>query len=532
MGYRTPNIDRLAKEGVLSPTIRASRAAPPAGRRSSPARSPIRTGLTKVGLPGAKNGLPARGPDDRRPAQGPGLRDRPVRQEPPRRPQRVPADGSRLRRVLRQPVPPQRRGRTREPGLPQGPGFKKKFGPRGVTRTTLRRDGQDRQADDRGHRPAQHEADGDRRRGVHRRDARVHRQAHEGRASRSSLVELHAHAHLHAPRRQERKGKTGLGLYPTAWSSTTAWSAQCSTKLKDLGIDDNTIVMYTTDNGAECSLARRRHHAVPGREEHELGGRLPRAVRDPLAGRHQARHGQQRHHLRTKTWFPTLVAAAGDPDVKEQLLKGKKVGDKTFKVHLDGYNITDCARRQGVEPAPGVLLLDDDGSSPGCDSTTGRSSSSNSGRRLRCLAGAVRARCVSRSFNLRATRSSGRTRRSIGYDKWRIDRTFLLVPGCRHYVGADCLADASRNSHRARRPAASSSTRCWKTLRERRRRRHVIAAYRRSGGRSLHLTAIACRVQSPQRSRPHRCRKGSKFSTVLLVLAVGLGGWLAAIRAA
>ena len=55
--------------------------------------------------------------------------------------------------------------------------------------------------------------------------------------------------------------------------------------------------------------------------------------------------------------LPTLLAAAGVPDVKEQLLKGMKVGDKTFKVHLDGYNLTDAAGRQVAQPAQGVLLL-------------------------------------------------------------------------------------------------------------------------------------------------------------------------------
>ena len=50
--------------------------------------------------------------------------------------------------------------------------------------------------------------------------------------------------------------------------------------------------------------------------------------------------------------IPTIMAAAGVPDVKEQLLKGMRVGNKTFKVHLDGYNITDALAGKGPSPAP------------------------------------------------------------------------------------------------------------------------------------------------------------------------------------
>ena len=109
--------------------------------------------------------------------------------------------------------------------------------------------------------------------------------------------------------------------------------------IDDLGMADNTIVMYSTDNGPHMnSWPDARHDALPQREELELGRRLPRARDGALAGPHQAGHGQQRH-CRAPRLLPTLLAAAGVPDVKEQLLKGMKVGDTTFKVHLDGYNL-------------------------------------------------------------------------------------------------------------------------------------------------------------------------------------------------
>jgi hypothetical protein len=66
------------------------------------------------------------------------------------------------------------------------------------------------------------------------------------------------------------------------------------------------------------------------------GGRLPRAVHDPLAGMNSTRLNRERDDRRAR--LPTLLAAAGDPDIKGKLLKGYDAAGKTFKVHLDGYN--------------------------------------------------------------------------------------------------------------------------------------------------------------------------------------------------
>ena len=123
MGYRTPNIDRIAKEGMMFTDYYAEQSCT-AGRSSFiTGQATLRTGLSKVGLPGADLGLQRRGHDHRRGAQAARLRDRPIRQEPSRRQERVPADGARLRRVLRQPLSPQRRGGAGESRLSEGPPF-------------------------------------------------------------------------------------------------------------------------------------------------------------------------------------------------------------------------------------------------------------------------------------------------------------------------------------------------------------------------------------------------------------------------
>ena len=237
MGYRTPNIDRIAKEGAIftdhyAPAVLHGR---PRRVHHRPDRC-FRTGLLKVGLPGAKEGLSEKDPTHRRTAQAAGLRDRPVRQEPSRRPQRVPADGARLRRVLRQPLPPQRRGGAGESRLSEGPRVQGEVRPA-------------RRAEVQGQRQR-------RRHGDDPRFGRVGKQTIEDTGpltkKRMETVDeefLAAHARLHRPRstrpskpffcwfnstrmhiythlKPESKGKTGLGIYRRRHGrASTAWSA-------------------------------------------------------------------------------------------------------------------------------------------------------------------------------------------------------------------------------------------------------------------------------------------------------------------
>ena len=113
MGYRTPNIDRIAKEGAMFTDFYGQQSCTAGRAAFITGQSPIRTGLTKVGMPGATLGLSAEDPSVGAVHEEFRLRHGPVRQEPSRRPQRAPAHGARLRRVLRQPLPPQCRGRAR-----------------------------------------------------------------------------------------------------------------------------------------------------------------------------------------------------------------------------------------------------------------------------------------------------------------------------------------------------------------------------------------------------------------------------------
>ena len=135
---------------------------------------------------------PQRGRSDhRRTPEAARLQDRPVRQEPSRRQGSVPADAARLRRILRQSLSPQRRRGARGPGLSEGPGVQEAFRPARRAALQGRRQGR---PDNRGHRPADEEADGDHRRRGDGARAQVHRRGAQGREALLPLVQHDRHA--------------------------------------------------------------------------------------------------------------------------------------------------------------------------------------------------------------------------------------------------------------------------------------------------------------------------------------------------
>jgi arylsulfatase len=109
-------------------------------------------------------------------------------------------------------------------------------------------------------------------------------------------------------------------------------------KLDDLGIADNTIVVFSSDNGAE-TFSWPDGGSTPFRGEKgttwEGGFRAPCVARWPGVIKPGSIINATMSH---EDWLPTLLAAAGDPNIKEELLAGVTVGDKIYKVHLDGYN--------------------------------------------------------------------------------------------------------------------------------------------------------------------------------------------------
>jgi arylsulfatase len=133
-------------------------------------------------------------------------------------------------------------------------------------------------------------------------------------------------------------------------------------KLDQLGIADNTIVMYSTDNGPENDTWP-DGATTPFRSQKDTnwegGWRVPAFIRWP--GKIKA--GTVLNGIVSHIdMFPTLLAAAGDPDVAQRLLKGTKVGDKTFNVHLDGYNMLPYFTGEVKEsPRQSLVYFSDDG---------------------------------------------------------------------------------------------------------------------------------------------------------------------------
>ncbi|MDG2279932.1 MAG: sulfatase-like hydrolase/transferase [Flavicella sp.] len=150
-----------------------------------------------------------------------------------------------------------------------------------------------------------------------------------------SATRMHVWTHM----KEESIGVTGIGLYPDGMAEHDKTIGVVLDKLEELGIIDTTLIMYSTDNGAE-KFTWPDGGTTPFKGEKgttwEGGFRVPCAIRWPgVIKPGTVENGIFSH----EDMMPTILAAAGVPDVKEKLLKGYKANDKKFNVHLDGYNM-------------------------------------------------------------------------------------------------------------------------------------------------------------------------------------------------
>jgi arylsulfatase A-like enzyme len=133
-------------------------------------------------------------------------------------------------------------------------------------------------------------------------------------------------------------GKSGYGLEADGMMELDWEVGELLKKLDELRIADNAIVLFTSDNGAEIfTWPDGGNHPFRGEKvvTYEGGFRVPMLVKWPGV----IKPGTIINEITAaEDWMPTLLAAVGDSNVKEKLLKGMKAGDKTFKNHLDGYN--------------------------------------------------------------------------------------------------------------------------------------------------------------------------------------------------
>jgi arylsulfatase len=238
---------------------------------------------------------------------------------------------------------------------------------------------------------------------------------------------MHVWTHL----KPESEGVTGLGVFADGMVEHDKHVGHLLDLLDELGIADNTIVIWSTDNGAEV-FSWPDGGTIPFRGEKnttwEGGFRVPAMVRWPgniPAG--SVSNGIVSH----QDWFPTLLAAAGVPDVKEKLLQGYKAGDKSYKVHLDGYNMLDYFRAggEGDGSRKDFYYFTDQGDLSAIRYNNWKILFSE--QRAHGLAVWADPLVPLRwpiVTNLRSDPFERASHESIGWAKWAVDRMFVLVP--------------------------------------------------------------------------------------------------------
>lgn len=353
MGYRTPNIDRIAREGAIF-TDSYGQQSCTAGRASFIlGQEPFRTGLLTIGMPGDPHGI-----QDWMPTIADVMKTQGY------------ATGQFGKNHLgdRDEHLPTRHGfdeffgnlyhlnAEEEPEgyfYPKDPAFRKQYGPRGVIKSSA-----DGKIEDTGPLNTARMPTVDEEFLGAAKDF-IGRQS---RANRPFFVwfnttRMHIFTHLKA----SSLGKTGKGIEADGMVEHDGMVGELLQQLDDLGIADNTIVLYTTDNGAEIALwpdgAMTPFHGEKG-TTWEGGMRIPMMVRWPGV----VKPGTQYNDIISLIdWFPTLCAAAGVPDIKEKMRTGFAAGSKTFKVHLDGYNFMPYFKGEASQPPRDAIYYFDQG---------------------------------------------------------------------------------------------------------------------------------------------------------------------------
>jgi len=354
VGYRTPNIDRIAHEGVIFTDYYGEQSCT-AGRSSFiTGQSVYRTGLSKVGLPGADLGLRAEDPTIAELLKPYGY-----------------ATGQFGKNHLgdKDEFLPSNHGfdeffgnlyhlnAEEEPeneDYPKDPEFRKRYGPRGVIHSYA-----DGRIEDTGPLTKKRMETVD----DETVAAAVRFMEEAARSGTPFFVwwngtRMHFRTHV----KPELRGISGQDEYADGMVEHDGHVGKLLDKLDELGIADDTIVFYGTDNGVHMN-SWPDAGMTPFRGEKntnwEGGWRVPAVVRWP--GRIQAGtvSNEIMHHM---DWLPTFLAAVGDPDIKQELKQGFRAGDRTYKVHLDGYNFLPYLTGQTPKaPRKEIFYFTDDG---------------------------------------------------------------------------------------------------------------------------------------------------------------------------
>ncbi len=428
MGYRTPNIDRIAREGVLFTDLYGEQSCT-AGRSSFiTGQSVFRTGLSKVGLPGADIGLRGEDPTIATLLKSLGY-----------------ATGQFGKNHLgdKDEFLPTNHGfdeffgnlyhlnAEEEPELPDYPSaadfpsFRKDFGPRGVIHSYA-----DGRIEDTG--PLTRK--------------RMETVDEEFREAAIAFIEAQCstdtpffvwfnstHMHLRTHPRPESRGKAGRwqSPYHDTMVDHDALVGSLLDTLDELGVAGNTIVLYSTDNGPHMN-SWPDAGMTPFRSEKntnwEGAFRVPGMIRWPDAispGR--VSNEIVSHH----DWLPTFLAAAGEPDIVRKLQAGHQVGAETFKVHIDGFNLLPYLKGEETKcPRLGFFYFSDDGDLVAMryDNWKIVFMEQRATGTLQIWAEPFTALRVPKMFNLRTDPYERADGTSNTYYDWLIDHVYLLVP--------------------------------------------------------------------------------------------------------
>lgn len=434
MGYHTPNIDRIAHEGMMFTDYYAEQSCT-AGRASFiMGQSVFRTGLSKVGLPGAELGMQEEDPTIAGLLKNHGYvtgqfgknhlgdQDRHLPTN-----HGFDAFFGNLYHLNAEEEP-------ENADYPVDPEFRRRYGPRGVIRSYA-----GGEIEDTG--PLS--------------KARMEIVDDETLAAAKEFIDsavsedkpffvwwngtrMHFRTHV-----SDEKMATCKAQYPRADEYTCgmlehdAHVGELLAQVDELGIADNTIVFYSTDNGPHMNTWPDAG-MTPFRGEKntnwEGGWRVPAMVRWPGKIKADSVSNDIMHHM---DWLPTFLAVAGEPDVKEKLLKGHRANDRKYKVHLDGYNFLPFLTGEEDEsPRKEVFYFSDDG-----DLTALRYSDwklvfleQRVAQTLQAWAEPFVPLRIPLIFNLRRDPYERSQITSNTYYDWLLDRAYLLVPA-QDYVG-------------------------------------------------------------------------------------------------
>jgi arylsulfatase len=350
MGYQTPNIDRIGKEGAVFTDWYAQQSCTAGRAAFILGQHPFRTGLLTIGMPGAKQGVKANQPTIAELLKGQGYTSGQFgKNHLGDRDEHLPTNHGfdeffgNLYHLNAEEEP-------ESYYYPKDPEFHKKFGPRGVLHSYA-----DGKIEDTGPmtRKRMETADDEFTAAAIAFIEKAHA-AGQPFFVWLSATRMHVWTHL----KEESVGVTGIGLYPDGMVEHDKSIGTVLAKLDELGIIDNTIIMYSTDNGAE-KFTWPDGGTTPFAGEKgstwEGGFRAPCVIRWPGVIKPGTINNNIHSH---EDMMPTLLAAAGVPNVKEKLLTGYSSAGKTFKAHLDGYNMMDSWKNGTESPRNEIFYFD------------------------------------------------------------------------------------------------------------------------------------------------------------------------------